>query len=178
MVSSPDKIVDVENTRYSRLPVYAKVVFLIFTIAGIGLAVFTIFGFTFGGRTLFDAAYYYLLIALFLPLVFLVSPFRKKDKGRLRWYDIVLAVLAFGSCLYLYTQAYSIVMTGWYPVDTPMLIVSCIVLLLVLEAARRGYHLPDYIPDIRSVSPVCLPYARHFVRHELFFPGYDRIQYP
>ncbi|HUT67566.1 MAG TPA: TRAP transporter fused permease subunit [Dehalococcoidales bacterium] len=138
MASSLEQIGDVENTRYGHLPGYVKIIFLIFTIAGIGLAVFTIFGFTVGGRTLFDAAYYYLLIAVFLPLVFLVTPFRKKDRGRLRWYDVVMAVLAVGCSLYLYTKAYSLVTIGWYPVKTPLLIVSTILLFLILEAARRG----------------------------------------
>ncbi|NVM23734.1 MAG: TRAP transporter large permease subunit, partial [Desulfobacterales bacterium] len=63
---------------------------------------------------------------------------RKKDKGILRWYDIMFAALALGGSLYLFTEAYSIVMTGWFPVSPNNFAVATILLALILEAARRG----------------------------------------
>lgn len=138
MDSSLQSLDEVETSRYGNLPRAFKLLFILLTISGAGLAVFTMFGFTVGGETIFDAQYYYLLIACFLPSVFLLMPMRKKDRGMLRWYDIVFAVLAFGSGFYFYTNAYSIVIAGWFPVSTTNFAVATVLLALTLEAARRG----------------------------------------
>ena len=127
-----------EASRYGNLPRAFKLLFILLTVCGAGLAVFTMFGFSVGGVALFDVQYYYLLIACFLPSAFLLMPMRKKDKGILRWYDIMFAALALGGSLYLFTEAYSIVMTGWFPVSPNNFAVATILLALILEAARRG----------------------------------------
>ena len=138
MDSSLQSLDEVETSRYGNLPRAFKLLFILLTVSGAGLAVFTMFGFTVGGETIFDAQYYYLLIACFLPSVFLLMPMRKKDRGILRWYDIVFAVLAFGSGFYFYTNAYSIVIAGWFPVSPTNFAVATVLLVLTLEAARRG----------------------------------------
>src|SRR4030042_3612762 len=46
--------------------------------------------------------YFAILLAMGLPLIFLITPpFKRAAKNRLPWYDIVLAILGCGIALYL-----------------------------------------------------------------------------
>ncbi|MFC1969131.1 TRAP transporter permease [Chloroflexota bacterium] len=127
-----------EHTRYAILPQALKVLILIFTIVGVGLAIFHIFHFRFFGRTMIDIGYFYFLFALFLSIMFLLLPMRKKDAKRLPWYDYILASLAFGICFYYFLHAWHIDQKGWVPPENMFQFGSALVLIfLVLEGGRR-----------------------------------------
>lgn len=126
-----------ETTRYGVLPKILKFIFLILSAIGIGSVVFYVFGFSIGGTSMSDTAYYYFLFTCFLAPVFLLLPARKKDKTVLPWYDIVLAALLFGMSLYFFLNAYEIRTIGWIPAKPFNLVLASIFLLLVWDGARR-----------------------------------------
>jgi len=65
-------------------------------------------------------------------------PARNKDRNRVRWYDLVLAVLVFGIFAYFVASAYSIAIMGWVPPKTTHdLVLATIVAVVALEASRR-----------------------------------------
>ncbi len=135
--ASTEEPVAVEVTRYGSLPKAVRA-FLLFAFGGgIGVAVYYTFGFVIGGKVLFDVAYYYLLVGIFLPCVFILMPARKKDK-RLPWYDLVQAALALGIGLYLFSKAFEIVNVGWIPPSGLNFAIAFILFLLVLEGGRRA----------------------------------------
>jgi len=114
-----------------------RIISFLLTCAGLTIAVFAIFGFSLGGKVLFEYTYYFALIACFLPLVFLFVPMREKDKGIPRWYDFLCAALVFGCSLYLLPQAYDLMVGGFLPMSAPRTAVCIVLFLLILEAARR-----------------------------------------
>jgi TRAP transporter 4TM/12TM fusion protein len=127
-----------EISRFRYIPAPARVIFVVFSFTGIGIAVIRIFNITIAGQVMLNYAYYYLLFALFLSLAYLMLPMRKKDKTRLPWYDCVLAAATFGIPFYFFTKSWEIVTEGWYPATTPQTILAIIFLLLLVEIGRRA----------------------------------------
>jgi len=125
--------------RYRTLTGLLRWIFIGFSLCGILVAIYQLFHFEFLGVLVGDA-YYYLLIAIFLPLLFLISPI-KKDlvHKKVPWYDILFALLSFIGPMYLYLNALKIVQEGWEiipPIQTYVL--GLILMIMVLEAARRA----------------------------------------
>jgi len=123
-----------KKTRYDMLPLGLKAYFLSATFIGVLLAIYFIFGFTWGGFTFYDAQYYFLLYALFGSCIFLVAPENKPVK----WYDLVLAAAIFGINLYFAANGEQIALVGWQPASTFNLVLACILFVLFFEAARRA----------------------------------------
>lgn len=78
-----------------------------------------------------------IFLAFCLPMLFLVYPMFKKDKGALpKWYDILFAIASLAVCLNMILTHRQI--TGGNGIATPLQMVLCaIMILLVLEAVRR-----------------------------------------
>ena len=110
--------------------------FLVLCVAGIGVSVFYVFGFNISGVVLVDKAFYFFLIACYLPCAFLILPMRKSEK-RLPPYDILAAVLAFGISTLFYFKAADISLYGWVHLPFYYYVLALILCLLVLEAGRR-----------------------------------------
>lgn len=92
------------------------------------------FGFIFCGN-----GYFYFLLMLYIPLVFLCFPQRKgASKDKIPWYDFLFAILSFVCSGYLFKHSMQILTMGW-EVQAPMLcnILSLILIMLLLETARR-----------------------------------------
>jgi TRAP transporter 4TM/12TM fusion protein len=125
--------------RYRTLTGLLRWIFVIFSALGILVAIYQLFHFEFLGVMAGDA-YYYLLIALFLPLFFLIAPRRKKlAKERVPWYDLTFAVLTFIAPMHFFLNAYRIIEGGWEIIPpSKTYILGLILLILVLEAARRA----------------------------------------
>lgn len=85
-----------------------------------------------------ETAYYYLVIAIFLAVAFLVHPARHADDGHLPWYDWLLAGLTLVTGIYFATVAQEIINRGW-DFDAPPLptAASTVLCLLALEGVRR-----------------------------------------
>jgi len=145
MASTSEQSTRAEINRYENLPIYLKVVCLVLFTAGIGLSVVYLFGFHILGHVLVTEMYYYLLFACFASAVFLIMPFRRTErhKTKIPWYDLVLAAVVFGSCIFFATQAWSIMRTSWDPPPTTLTtVLAGIMVLIALEAGRRIAGLP------------------------------------
>jgi len=139
MATSGNKETQPAAGRYRTLTGPLRCIFILFSVAGIFVAVYQLYHFSFLGVMVGDA-YYYLLIALFLPLLFLIAPLKKGlVHQKVPWYDLLFAVLSFIGPVYLFLNAYKIVQDGWEivpPIQTYVL--GLILMIMVLEAARRA----------------------------------------
>jgi TRAP transporter 4TM/12TM fusion protein len=96
-----------------------------------------------GGWVLEDVFYYYVLYATFGTTVFMCLPMRKKDRGRIPWYDMILTALVFGICIYYVLNAHSIARVLWIPPPSTLaLALPIITILIALESGRRMAGLP------------------------------------
>ena len=127
------------SDRYRTLTGPLRWIFILFSLTGILVAIYQLFHLSFLGVMVGDA-YYYLLITLFLPLLFLISPIKKNlNQQRVPWYDLLFALLSFVGPLYLFLNSYRIIQDGWEiipPIQTYVL--GLILMVMVLEAARRA----------------------------------------
>lgn len=125
--------------RYRTLSGPLRWTFLLFTTAGILAAIYHLFHFELFGVMVGDG-YYYLLISLFLPLLFIITPCCKKYiQAPVPWYDYLLAGLSFAGPFYLFLNAYNIIQEGWEIVPPVRLfIIGLLLMLIIFEAARRA----------------------------------------
>ena len=145
MANTSDQSTRAEVNRYQKLPKFLKVVCVVLFTVGIGLSVFYLFGFTIQGQVLLTQMYYYLLYACFASTVFLIMPLRRTERHmtKIPWYDLVLAAVVFGSCIYFATQAWDISRTNWAPPPTmTATVLASIMFLVALETGRRIAGLP------------------------------------
>jgi len=76
--------------------------------------------------------YYFALLGLLLPLVFLTFP-------RFRPLDLLLAASVFGACVYLFANAVEAVDSGWeFGAPGVPTLVAALLWVLLLEAVRRA----------------------------------------
>lgn len=130
-------------TRYDGMPNLIKVLFAILILSSVGLFIYYTFGFNVPGLILSSTAYYYLLYFLLMFCIFIAIPARKKDRGKVPWYDIVLGAVGSGIALYWFFNARSISTSGWIPAPSTLdLALACIFGLLALESGRRIGRLP------------------------------------
>ncbi|KJS31082.1 MAG: C4-dicarboxylate ABC transporter permease [Desulfatitalea sp. BRH_c12] len=108
------------------------IVFLVLSILGIGLSIYYMFGFQIKGRVLLDVEYYWLFIGLFSAAVFISMPATKKV-GSPPWYDILLAVVILGVCVFFFLNARDMIIMGWSHI--PLGILTWVIMM---EAARRS----------------------------------------
>jgi len=97
-----------------------------------------------------------------MVLAFLLWPATKKhSKHKLPWYDVILALLGVGVCLYLLVNFHALILRAGLP--TPMdVAVGIVAILLVLEMTRRTVG-----PELPLVAVAFILYA-YFGR---YFPG-------
>jgi len=109
------------------------------SIVAMTVAIMYNFNLSFFGQIFSGNSYLYFLIMFYVPLVFLAFPQGKKaPRDQIPWYDFLLAILTAISSFYFLTHSMEILTMGWEmeaPVEAR--IFSLILILLVLEAARR-----------------------------------------
>ena len=141
MTETPAKDAAPAAVRHRRLSRVWQACILVFTVLGIGLAVNQFFnlGF-FAGVTLLDNNYQYALIALFVPLVFILFPVSARAAtDRVPFYDAVLFVLTLGVVGFFMAKSQEILDKGWEFGAPDSVVYLCYVFwLLMLEAVRRA----------------------------------------
>lgn len=130
---------EVEMTRLGGLTSWQGLIFLILSSAGILLAIYQIFGFTFRGRVLLEVEYYWLFIGLFSAATFLYLPAWKR-KGAPPWYDLILAVTILGISIFFFMNGRDMVIMGWSNIP-----LGIAVWLIMMETARRGGGIPFFL---------------------------------
>ena len=88
---------------------------------------------------LIDNAYFYLLIAIFLSLAFLIFPARKKDATHVPIYDWLLFAITLVTSLYLSYHGEDMIEQGW-DIIAPELptLAAAIMCALAMEGVRRA----------------------------------------
>ena len=91
------------------------------------------------GYVMVDNAYYYLLIAIFLTLAFLIFPARNADRFHVPFYDWILSGITLAAALYLSYHGGEMVEQGW-DIVAPMepTIAAAAICFLALEGVRRA----------------------------------------
>lgn len=80
--------------------------------------------------------YYYALLALLLPLCYLIFPPTKSATRY--WYDVVLALLAFSICAFFFVSSETMLDYGWeFSAPAHAVWMSYLLWALTLEAVRR-----------------------------------------
>jgi TRAP transporter 4TM/12TM fusion protein len=106
---------------------------------GLVAAINQTFGFNPFGMVLIDNSYYYLLIAIFLSMAYLIFPAVERHKDYVPVYDWVLFALTIGASLYLSFHGGEMVEKGWDTVAPPVpTAVAAVVCGLALEGVRRA----------------------------------------
>ena len=145
-------------SRFRRPSLGWRVLLPAVAVASVALAVNHVFNLGFGvGYTLLENQYFYAIVGLLLPLVFVYWPaYRGAPRDRVPWYDVVLFVLAVSASAYYLINGERIVDDGWeYSAPQTAVYVSYLFWLLVLEAARRAGGVPLFtIITVISLYPV------------------------
>ncbi len=125
-------------TRYDSMPLPLKIIFIVLITSALAMFVFHLFSWSIQGWILETALYNYLLFAALAPCVFLMLPARRRGRGGVRWFDIVLAAAVFASYIYFAFNYWEINRVGWVPApDTFKLILAFLVGVLAIEGGRR-----------------------------------------
>ena len=152
-----DKIVEtsveeLEREGTSRLETFGKGYDTLITVIAVAWTVFQLYTGFFG---LFPAVLQRsTTLGFALVLTFLGYKSRKKGRGgTIPFYDWILAALSVAVVVYLYMNMESLVARGGSPVPSDV-VMGCIAIILVIEAARRVVGLPLVV-----VALVFLAYA-------------------
>lgn len=123
-----------------RLNRFWQVVFTLFSLVGIVLAINQLFTLRLFGFAPIDTSYFYLILAFYLSATFLLYPARSSiGADRLPWYDAVLFCLTTGIGIYLAVHGLDIIELGWeYTAPFTPTLFSVLLWILVLEAVRRS----------------------------------------
>lgn len=151
--------------RHRKLSPFWWTVLLTSALLSIALSIYVIFGIgnRIGTYVPLETEYFYAMLGLLLPLVFLLyQPWPGVGPiDRVPWYDILIAVIASGISVYFVLHGNQILLDGWEYLPPPeAAILAFVMWAIVLEAARRGGGLPIFfICVLLSIYPV---WANHF----------------
>jgi TRAP transporter 4TM/12TM fusion protein len=130
----PEGFVDRSIERYQALAAPLRALLLTLTGVGVALSVVYIFGLV----PLLDVTYYFLLMAVFLPMAFVFLPAYKAET-RVGWASWLPAAATLVVTLFLAWKSQDLVYQTWVPVSEDwQLVVAVILFVLILEAARRS----------------------------------------
>lgn len=125
--------------RYRTLTGAFRWTFITSTAFAIAISIIQIFHIVIAGQILESKSYLALLMALLLPMVFLLFPARPTSpRDRVPWYDVVAAFLIFICALYVCLHAGDIQTQGWSirpPIEA--LCLGLAAWVLTIEAVRR-----------------------------------------
>ncbi len=93
-------------------------------------------------------------LSMILPLSFILWPMRKKnDKAKIPWYDAGLALLSFAPGVYIVANYWSITtrIVQIDPLTTTQIVLGILLILLLIEGARRVVGVPIAIIAIVAI---------------------------
>jgi hypothetical protein len=130
-----------ELARYRRYGVVARGLVIAGAIGSVFMSVYIIFGLgpILGTFVPLETQYFYAMVALLLPLVFLLFPVTSHDRDRVPPWDWALALAAFAIPAYFVLQSDPILNEGWeYNAPPHAKVMAFVMWALVLEALRRA----------------------------------------
>ena len=130
----PDAYQEHDRSRFASMPLAMRMAVLGASAAGVCLSVCYIFSLV----PMLDITYYFLLMAAFLPVVFLLLPAWRTENG-VTWASYAPALATLALMLTMAWNSRDLVFGTWVPVNEPwQLWVASGIFILVLEAARRA----------------------------------------
>jgi TRAP transporter 4TM/12TM fusion protein len=157
----------VEDTRYRKLPAFAYAWLMIAALASVFASIYIIFnlGYVLGLYVPLETEYFYLMLALLLPLPFLLYPPGSASRDYIPWYDLLMAVAALAIPAYFCIRGNAILDDGWeYDAPQHALLLAFVLWAIVLEATRRaGGNAIFVICLLVSVYPVFAQLAPGFL---------------
>jgi TRAP transporter 4TM/12TM fusion protein len=148
----------VELKRHRTNTPFIKLCLLLGATGSVMLSAYMIFGLgnVFHTYVFLETEYFYLMLALLIPLVFLIFPFSERSAGHLPWYDRVLALATFAIPVYFAIKGDAILQQGWeYTAPVHALALAFVYWGLILEALRRAGGTAIFvIATILSIYPV------------------------
>ncbi|MDK9556510.1 TRAP transporter permease [Marinobacter sp. M216] len=104
-----------------------------------------------------ESQFFYTVVALMLPLVFLLWPAAgRASRSTVPWYDVLLFLFATAVCCFFVVNAERILDSGWeYDAPGYAIVMSFLLWGVILEAARRAGGWPiGIIVGIASLYPI------------------------
>ena len=129
-----------DELRHRRFGTFWQTVLIAGMLAALFLSMYQVFALgRFTGFVPIENQYYYTVVALLLPLAFIVFPLVPNTGGTVPWYDAILFAAAFCIFGYLAISANDIVDGGWeFSAPTHMQWIGLAACLIALEATRRA----------------------------------------
>ncbi|MFN4272074.1 MAG: TRAP transporter permease [Aliihoeflea sp.] len=151
----PPDLRDRTLERWQSMPMPVRVLLQAMSASGAVLAFVYIFGYV----PLLDVTYYFLLMALYLPWVYLLLP-AYKGETRVGIFSYIPAIAICGLTLFMAYMGRSLIFQTWVPVaHTWQLVVAAGIYILILDAARRaGGYIFLGIVLILSLYPIYAVY--------------------
>ena len=158
------------QTRYRKLSTVWRIWIAIAAIGSVAASVYIIFGL---GNVLslyvpLETEYFYFMLALLIPLAFIIYPLTLSTLNHVPWYDIILAVTTFVICAYFAFKGNEILDIGWeYDAPQHANWMAFVLWALVLEATRRAGGNAIFVICLgMSIYPVFSSYAPGFLEGE------------
>lgn len=110
-------------------------------LGSIFLSAYMIFGLgnVFRTYVFLETEYFYLMLAMLIPLVFLLFPLSERSRHHLPWYDALLTLIAFLIPLYFAFKGDEILKKGWeYTAPMYAIALAFVFWAVILEALRRA----------------------------------------
>ncbi|MEZ5654129.1 MAG: hypothetical protein R3E87_26635, partial [Burkholderiaceae bacterium] len=156
-----------ESSRYRTLGGLARIWLSIAAVGSVAASVYIIFGLgnVFDLPVPLETEYFYFMLALLLPLAFLIYPLTKAARQRVPWFDWLLALTALLICGYFAYRGNDILEIGWeYDAPEHAKYLAFVLWALVLEATRRaGGNAIFVICLVVSIYPIFSAYAPGFL---------------
>ena len=158
----------VEIARYRKLSPPLRACLFVGAVGSVFLSVYIIFGLgnVFKTYVPLETEYFYLMLALLLPLSFVLYPLTRSAREHLPWYDALLALAALLIPAYFAYRGNAILNQGWeYTAPTHALVLAFVLWAIVLEALRRaGGNAIFAICLVVSVYPIFSNLAPGFLK--------------
>jgi TRAP transporter 4TM/12TM fusion protein len=168
-VTAGEKVAEeLDLGRYRRLGPLSRSLVIAAAIGSVAMSMYVIFGLgpILGWFVPLETQYFYAMLALLLPLVFLLYPIGKADRDRVPVLDWLIAAAAFGIPAYFVFQSDPILNQGWeYNAPLEAKIMAFVMWAIVLEGLRRAGGTAIFaICLLVSIYPIIAGYAPGFLR--------------
>jgi TRAP transporter 4TM/12TM fusion protein len=129
----PEAMLDRTTERFKTMPLPIRVLVLLMSATGVASAVHYIFL----PSPPLDITYYFILMAMYLPTSYLLTP-AYKTETRVGIFSYIPAVLSFIVTVYMASQGWEMTHQSWIPPTDWQFGVALLLFVLVMEAARRA----------------------------------------
>jgi TRAP transporter 4TM/12TM fusion protein len=129
----PKKFIDQTTRRYRNLPMAVRIYILAASFSGVASAVYYIFL----PSPPLDLTYYFFLMAMYLPMAYLLLPAHKGETTA-GWLSYLPALAVLAITLYLSTQGRNMTFQSWVPPTDWQFALAVALFALVIEAGRRS----------------------------------------